>query len=152
MSEPTPSEPAPIPVQLALYAVVGGAATAADLGGFAALTALGLPTIAATPLSFLAGTATNYVASVTLAFRRGRRSLRGEIAALVVVVGVGLALNALFVALFLALLPIRPLTAKALAIPCALGWNFLGRRWLVFRPELPELGERVLRLGGRHRD
>lgn len=147
MTETPSPAPAPIAVQLALYAVVGGAATTADLGGFAVLTALGLPTIAAAPLSFLAGTATNYLASVTLAFRRGRHSPRAELAALGVVIGVGLALNALFVALFLAILPISALAAKALAIPCALGWNFFARRWLVFRPELPALGDRVRRLG-----
>lgn len=117
--------------------MVGGLSTAVDLGGFVALRALGASTLIASPTSFLAGTAFNYAASVTLAFRRGRRGRVGEVGALLAVAGVGLALNSGFVWAFVSL-GLAPALAKTLAVPCVLAWNFLGRRWLVFQPELPD--------------
>ena len=57
---------------------------------------------------------------------------------LLVVALVALALNTGLVWVFVATLGLDALVAKAVAIPCLLGWNFLARRWLVFRPEIPE--------------
>ena len=130
--------------QLALYVLVGGASSVVDLGGFALIRSLGLSVLLASPTSFLAGTAFNYVASTTIAFRDGRHPPAQELARLLVVALVGLVLNSLCVWLLVSSLSVGPLFAKAIAIPCVFGWNFLARRWLVFRPELPDGATKAL--------
>ncbi|MEO0601778.1 MAG: GtrA family protein, partial [Myxococcota bacterium] len=124
-------------VQFGWYLLVGGASTVIDLGGFWLGSQAGLPFLVASPLSFLAGTACNYVLSQWLAFRSGRRPRGAEVAAFGLVVGVGLVLNSGVAWLFVSA-GVAGVLAKALAIPFVLGWNFFGRRWLVFRPELPD--------------
>ena len=127
-----------IGVQFLAYLVVGGLSTVVDLGGFALLRWLGLAVMAAAPTSFVAGTVFNYFASYVLAFRRGLYERGEEIGRLFAVAVVGLVLNTGFVWLFVRL-GIDPLLAKTIAVPCVLAWNFLGRRWLVFHRELPDL-------------
>ena len=130
-------------VQLALYLVVGFFATVTDLGGFALLKGLGLPFVVAAPISFLAGTLLNYVASYTLAFQRGRYGRFREIGRLALVVALGAVLNTAFAYGFMAI-GLDDIWAKAAAIPCVFAWNFLGRRWLVFSPDLPAHSKRTV--------
>jgi len=126
-----------IGVQFGWYLVVGGLSTVVDLGGFWLLRTAGLAFVVASPASFLAGTSCNYVLSTRIAFARGRFDRVGEIAAFVAVVIVGLVLNSAVAWLFVQA-GVFGVIAKAIAIPFVLGWNFLGRRWLVFEPELPD--------------
>jgi putative flippase GtrA len=128
-----------IGVQFLAYLVVGGSSTFVDLGGFALLQWLGVPLMVASASSFVAGTLFNYFASYALAFRRGLYGRTEEVSRLFVVALVGLLLNSAFVWVFVHLLGVPPMWAKTIAVPCVLAWNFLGRRWLVFHKELPDL-------------
>lgn len=128
-----------IGVQFLAYLVVGGSSTVVDLGGFAFLRWLGLGVMVASPTSFVAGTVFNYFASYLLAFRRGLYGRSEEIGRLFAVAIVGLVLNTAFVWVFVTWVGLDPLWSKTLAVPCVLAWNFLGRRWLVFHKELPDL-------------
>lgn len=126
-----------IRAQFAWYLVVGGLSFGVDIGAFVALQALATPVLAASALSFTAATGANYVLSYLLAFERGRFSRSTEIRRLLVVALVGLALNTGLVWLFVSMTPMTPVAAKVLAVPLVLAWNFLGRRWFVFRPQMP---------------
>lgn len=126
-----------IHAQFAWYLMVGGLSFGVDIGAFLALQALATPVLAASALAFAAATAANYVLSYVLAFERGRFSRGGEIRRLLIVALVGLALNTGLVWLFVTATPMPPVMAKILAVPLVLAWNFLGRRWFVFRPEMP---------------
>jgi len=128
-----------IALQFAAYLVVGGASTVVDLAGFAALRWLGLGVMSASALSFVSGTVFNYFASYALAFRRGLYGRSEEVGRLFAVAIVGLGLNTGFVWVFVRFVGMDPMLAKTLAVPCVLAWNFLGRRWLVFHKELPDL-------------
>ena len=128
-----------IGVQFAVYLFVGGASTLVDLGGFALLRWLGVAVLIASPTSFVAGTVFNYFASYALAFRRGLFGRAEEVSRLFAVALIALVLNSAFVWAFVSLGALDPMWAKTLAVPCVLAWNFLGRRWLVFHKELPDL-------------
>jgi putative flippase GtrA len=128
-----------IGVQFGWYLVVGGLSTVVDIGGFWLLRQLGLSMLLASPTSFLSGTVCNYFLSYTLAFTRGRHERGPEVGAFAIVVLVGLILNSGFAFLFVSWGAAEVL-AKTAAVPCVLAWNFLGRRWFVFHPEIPGQG------------
>ena len=126
-----------IAVQFGWYLLVGATCFAVDIGSFVGLRGAGWPVIAASPASFLLGTTANYFLSYLLAFRRADRARGAELSRLLVVALVGLALNSLFVWIFVAL-GLAAVLAKVLAVPLVLAWNFLGRRALVFTDQLPD--------------
>ena len=133
-----PIEPTNARAQFAWYLVVGGLAFWVDIGAFVGLRALGLAVLSASTLSFILATLANYFLSYALAFRRGRFGRLDEVKRLFVVSGIGLLFNTLFVWAFIAVARLAPVVAKVLAVPLVLGWNFMGRRLFVFRPELPD--------------
>lgn len=126
-----------IRAQFGWYLIVGGSAFVVDIGSFLALQAVGLQLLAASALAFVAATAFNYVLSYRLAFSRGKYGRGEEIGRLAFVALVGLGLNTALVWLFVDIGGVLPVIAKVVAVPIVLVWNFLGRRLLVFRPELP---------------
>ena len=132
-----PLKPTDAVLQLGWYLIVGGSAFVVDIGCFLALATIGFPVLLASASSFLIATLANYFLSCRLAFTRGRFDRVTEIARFCVVVLVGLALNTFFVWLFITYTTMWPVVAKVAAVPLVFGWNFLGRRLIVFRPELP---------------
>jgi putative flippase GtrA len=127
---------ADIRAQFLWYVLVGGLSFLADLAVFAGLLWLGAPVMAALVLGFGLGTLVNYLLSRALAFTGGRYRPTGEVARLFAVAAFGLGLTALLVLLLMAL-GLSALTAKIVATPIALGWNYLGRRLFVFHPHMP---------------
>lgn len=126
-----------IGAQFGWYLVVGGVAFWVDIGAFVVLYQLWLPVLAASMTSFILATLVNYYLCYRLAFTRGRYSRLAEIARLFVVAVIGLGLNSLCVWALVSHLPMPPVVAKVLAVPVVLGWNFLGKRQIVFWPQLP---------------
>lgn len=124
-------------VQLGWYLIVGGSAFVVDIGCFVVLAATGLQVLVASALSFVMATIVNYFLSYKLAFVGGRFERVNEIMRLFVVALIGLGLNTFFVWLLITCTPIPPVMAKVAAVPLVFGWNFLGRRSIVFYARVP---------------
>jgi len=124
-------------VQLALYLVVGSICFCIDIGGFIALRYVGLPILPASVTSFVMATVANYLLCCAVVFRSGRFSRVNEMLRLFVVATVGLGLNTTMVWLLAKILGADPTFAKIAAVLPVLGWNYLGRRAIVFHGALP---------------
>jgi putative flippase GtrA len=123
---------APVPIQFAIYSVIGGIAALANVAAFLSLLALGLELTSATVLAFIGAAALNYLLCVRILFRRRARwSSLGEfvVYSLVVVASGGLDLGTTWALIGLGT---SPWAAKAVACAAGLLFNFLGRRFLVF--------------------
>jgi putative flippase GtrA len=134
-------------LQLGIYSLVGGICFCIDVGGFVALRSLKLPILTASALSFVTATLVNYLLCCGFVFRRGRFSRREEIVRLFIIALVGLGLNSVVVLLLAQILEFDPTLAKILAVFPVFGWNYLGRRAMVFDGSPPAaialLSERV---------
>lgn len=124
-------------MQLSLYLIVGGLSFLVDIGAFIGLRAVEVPIILASVSSFSLATVANYFLSVALAFERGHFRRQIEVLRFLAVVLVGLSINTLLVWCFVYPLSIHPTTAKIVAVPIVLTWNYLGRRLLVFGNDIP---------------
>lgn len=129
-------------VQFALYVVVGGLSFLADMAVFLSLLPFGYA-LALAP-GFVAGTLTNYLLSRLIAFQTGRYPVMVEIAMLATVALTGAVLTVILVVVMVQF-GMNAVAAKIVATPIVLVWNFLGRRYLVFRPDIPEGMRRLLR-------
>lgn len=113
-----------------LYVLTGGVAAVVDLGGFAALSALGLAVLPAATASFLIANVVNYALSARYAFasaptaRRYPTFLAGSLA--------GLAVNVGATALAAGPLGLSPGLAKVLGIGVAFAVNFALNAFVVF--------------------
>jgi putative flippase GtrA len=115
--------------RLGRYALTGGAAAVADLGGFLLLAPHVAPVILAAALSFLIALTVNFALSTAFAFRAAPSWRRFGLFALAA--GVGLGINAGVTAGAAALG--APLAlAKLIGIGTAFGFNFAANHHLVF--------------------
>jgi putative flippase GtrA len=134
-------------LQPGIYSFAGGICFCIDVGGFVALRSLKLPILTASALSFVTATLVNYLLCCGFVFRRGRFSRREEIVRLFIIALVGLGLNSVVVLLLAQILEFDPTLAKILAVFPVFGWNYLGRRAMVFDGSPPAaialLSERV---------
>ena len=127
---------APLPIQFAAYLAVGGICAIANIVLFAILIR-SLPYALAAPIAFGLAAALNYWLCVVTIFRQRPSSQRwSEVLSYIgLVIGAG-ALDAVST---LALIGagIAPVAAKTMASAIALGFNFVGRRFLVFPEPKP---------------
>jgi glycosyltransferase involved in cell wall biosynthesis len=122
---------APLPIQFAAYAVLGGICALANIAVFMALLNA-IPPAAAAPIAFVMAALLNYWFCVSLLFKPGARWSRvGEVFAYA---GVVAASGAVDFASMMALLAagVTAIAAKATGCGVALAFNFLGRRFVVF--------------------
>ena len=126
-------------IQFGFYCLVGGTAFLADLAISIELLAVGTPLLIAFSFGYIIGFLVNYVLSIWLAFRGGRFSQGAELARLILVNLVGIALTLLLVRIFITIPAVSPILAKILATPIVLFWNFLGRRFFVFYEDMPAM-------------
>ena len=125
--------------QFAWYLIVGGLAFSVDIGCFVFLRQLAFPVIPSSVASLITATLANYFLSYLLAFARGRFGRPQEVTRFFAVALMGLGMNTLIVWLLITFTATLPTAAKVIAVPFVLGWNFFGRRWFVFRPDVPAL-------------
>jgi putative flippase GtrA len=91
--------------------------------------------LAAATLSFLTGLMVTYLLSVRLVFKQRRLSNSGvEFANFAAIGGIGLAINAVVMALTVKYLGASYLIAKCAAAIFTFVWNFVSRRQLLFVP------------------
>jgi putative flippase GtrA len=129
----------PLTAQMSRYLVVGGAAFLVDLSFFLLLIAAGLPVLLASATGFVIATLVNYVLCYTFVFTRGHYGRAGELTRLFMVALTGLVLNTLCVWVFITLMPLLPVLAKAAAVPFVFAWNYFGRRLFVFPATTPAM-------------
>jgi putative flippase GtrA len=122
----------PLPMQLLIYAFIGGAAAVVNLVAFLALMALSVPLMLAAALAFAVAAAANYLMCIAILFRhRARWTTTGEILVYLAVVILGGGLD-LGVTRMLLAAGHSAWLSKALASFAGFIFNFLGRRFLVF--------------------
>jgi len=127
---------APLPIQFAGYLLVGGLCAIVNVMLFGALITAIPPAVAA-PVAFAAAAVLNYLLCILILFRRRERSARWiEIGTYVAVV-VGAGAVDLVATLGLMRADVIPWVAKSVASIIALGFNFVGRRLVVFPARRP---------------
>lgn len=128
---------APWPLQLGLYACIGGVAAGVNWGVFMGLLALGWTVAAAAPLAFVLAAWINYLLCLRLLFRHNARwsSVGEAVLFLLVVAIIGAGDWLLTTALVGQGFPAG--RAKLLATAAVFILNFAGRRWIVFPEPTP---------------
>jgi putative flippase GtrA len=123
--------------QLFRYTIVGGVAFVVDFGTLILLTSVfQIHYLYSAAVAFLLGLATNYSLSVTWVF--SQRSVSSRYVEFVIFAWtgiVGLALNELFMWLFTDLGNQHYAVSKLLATFLVFCWNFLSRKFILFRGE-----------------
>lgn len=124
-------------IQLFRYTFVGGVAFLADFGLLAAFTELaGLNYLVSAALSFIVGLTVNYLLSVRWVFAsRTMSNRRAEFTLFALIGVVGLGLNELFMWILTDGLGRHYLVSKIVTTAIVFLWNFLARRFALFRPE-----------------
>lgn len=117
--------------QFLLFLLVGGVSAAIDAGGFVVLTSLGMTPLLASPISFLASFAFNFLANRSVVFRAPPE--RWQIVRYTSLVAVNTGISTLLVAGGIAL-GMTPLFAKLTSMALIAMWNFVLLRIWVFRP------------------
>ena len=123
---------APLPIQVFLYALVGGVAAIVNYFIFMGLFNYGWAIHWAAPTAFILAAAINYFLTITFLFRhkaRWKSTMEVIFFLLVVLLGAGLDL---FITNGLFRMDASPQSSKLIATALVFIFNFLGRRFLVF--------------------
>ena len=121
--------------QLLRYFFVGGISFIVDYGSLWLLTEMvGLPYLLSAAMAFILGLVCNYVLSTRWVFGESRISNRmGEFAAFAAIGIVGLGLNELIMYACTDGAKIHYMVSKIISAVVVFFWNFLARRFLVFK-------------------
>ena len=121
--------------QLFRYAIVGGVSFVVDYGLLYVFTEwLSFHYLVSASLSFIAGLVVNYSISVKWIFRHSKLSNKSAEFTVYGIIGVvGLLLNNALMYLFTDYFQIHYMISKLLSAVIVLGWNFIGRRIILFK-------------------
>jgi len=121
--------------QLLRYVVVGGISFVVDYGSLWLLTEkAGLPYLWSAALAFILGLICNYILSTKWVFGESRiKNAWGEFVAFAVIGVIGLGLNELIMYAGTDGLGLHYMLSKIVSTAIVFFWNFLARRFLVFK-------------------
>lgn len=121
--------------QLMRYAVVGGISFVVDYGSLWLLTEkAGLPYLWSAAIAFILGLACNYILSTRWVFGESRiKNAWGEFIAFAIIGVIGLGLNELIMYGCTDGLGFHYMLSKIVSTAIVFFWNFLARRFLVFK-------------------
>jgi putative flippase GtrA len=121
-------------VQLIRYVFVGGFAFVVDYGLLLVLTELGhFHYLISATISFIAGLIVNYIISTKWIFTKSKISSTTIEFMIYSIIGViGLLLNDLLMYFFTEWIHIHYLVSKLITAAIVMGWNFIGRRTILF--------------------
>ncbi len=115
------------------YMFFGGIAALVDLGLLFSLTEfLGIWYLFSAGLSYIAGMATDYSLNKYLNFKNKSKKIAKQFGLFVAVAMVGLALNQMFLFVFVEFFGLWYMLAKMLSILIVVFWNFNGHKRLTF--------------------
>ena len=122
-------------IQFMRYAVVGGVAFTADFALLFILTdGFGLHYLISAAAAFLLGLTVNYFLSVSWVFDlRALANKRAEFAVFAAIGLIGLGFNELFIWFFTEHVHFHYLVSKACATILVFLWNFVARKYILFR-------------------
>jgi putative flippase GtrA len=122
-------------IQFIRYTVVGGVAFSVDFGLLFALTdGFGLHYLISAAIAFLFGLTVNYLLSVSWVFDlRALADKRAEFAIFGAIGLIGLGFNELFIWFFTEHVHFHYLISKACATILVFLWNFVARKYILFR-------------------
>ena len=124
-------------IQFVRFCAVGASGYAVNLAVYAALLAAGLHYLAAAPIAFLVAAASNYLWNRTWTFRTSGAPLLGQGARALVVSGLSLGANQLFLYVLVAA-DAGHLTGQAIAIVLATPFSFAANKlWAFAEPACP---------------
>jgi dolichyl-phosphate beta-glucosyltransferase len=116
------------------YSVVGVSGTVLDLAVlFALVESAHLDVLFAATISFLAAVINNYTWNKLWTFKDKSKNIRKQFIKFLIVSIIGLLLTILFMYLFVNLLSVWYMFAKALTSVVVLTWNFLGNKYWTFQ-------------------
>jgi putative flippase GtrA len=121
-------------IQLFRYVIVGGISFIVDYSLLFVLTEhVGLHYIVSATISFIAGLIVNYTISTSWIFRNSKLSNTTVEFIIYGAIGVvGLVLNNILLYLFTDILHIHYMLSKLITAALVMGWNFVGRRIILF--------------------
>lgn len=125
-----------IALQVPRALVVSVFALAIDLGLYAAFLYVGMPALMAALIGYLAGGVLQYVLCSLWVFSTTLKNDALGFVAFTVLSLVGLAITELVIAVLHGWMDIHPYPAKIAAVGLAFAWNFLSRKYLLFRPQV----------------
>lgn len=122
-------------IQLFRYIFVGGFAFTVDYSLLFLLTEfVGIYYILSATISFIVGLVINYIISTQWIFKKSKLSNRFVEFFIYGVIGViGLVLNDLLIFLFTDIMGYHYLISKIIAAALVMGWNFIGRKTILFK-------------------
>ena len=118
------------------YFFIGGCAAIVELIFFWIVNVpFGQNIYISTILAFLIATFTNWILGRNITFKKVAKTKKpvGDALAIYFVSGIALGLNLLLMAFFVNILGIYPLFSKIIATGIAFLWNFLSRRYIVYK-------------------
>ena len=121
-------------IQLFRYIIVGGVAFIVDYSLLFVLTEyVGFHYIVSATFSFIAGLVVNYIISTSWIFRNSKLSSTTVEFVIYGAIGVvGVVLNNILLYLFTDILHIHYMISKLITAALVMGWNFVGRRVILF--------------------
>lgn len=123
-------------LQFFRYLFVGGIATVVDWGVLLALTELGgIHEMISAAFGFVAGLGTNYLLSKLLVFRANEANAKGllEFLGYALIGLIGLGITELLLLLGRSFPQLHYMIFKAIATGVVLAWNYLARRFLLYK-------------------
>ena len=124
-------------IQLFRYIIVGGVSFLVDYALLFTLTEyLHLYYLLSATISFVAGLVVNYFISTNWIFRHSKLKSRSAEFIIYGIIGViGLLLNNLLLYVFTDWMCIHYMFSKLITAVLVMGWNFMGRKFILFNPK-----------------
>jgi putative flippase GtrA len=121
-------------LQIIKYFFVGGTAAVVNVGTFFIFAKLlGFHYLVVNFFGFMLATLVNYVLSIKFVFQSGKRhKKKKEISLVYLVSALGLALDTLFLYLFIEIFIIEMMIAKIISTGLVFFWNYGARKYFVF--------------------
>ena len=117
------------------YCLVGGTATVVDFALLFGLTEfLGLWYLASATAAFIGGATTNYILNRFWTFNNADKRIGRQAGLFIIIAAIGILLNNGILAVGVEIFGLWYMLAKVISSAITLIWNFIGHKYITFRP------------------